>query len=1120
MITFDTIRETANTEELAAGMRLFRDGQIQKYHCETEVYHDENGEAYRIEAAVGLIEENSGFFQSGVEVDREMDYIAGWSCDCGNFGNVEGLCRHCVAVLLEYLNGEKVDSSQTGVGAPDAEDYETENGIGNTAGNLPENTTQNGTGGTGGFWPEKNGSTQGLRQLLNQYGLRSNGAWLLGENLRGKVELIPKLKKSYSSLFLEFRIGTEKQSYVLKNISEFVSAVLGVRKVSYGKKLEFYHHREAFTEKSRKLIDFLTELRRGQKREAMEKYGYVSGIGQPERRLELDGFGTDLFFEAMEGERISVVLDYQEEQEYLIRREQPRLSLCIEAADGQVRMSLENAAVIYGLKREYYCRDGCIYMAEAEERREIVDFTEYMEKQLSRSCVIGREDLPAFCRDLLPALRQHFQVCTRNFDEKDYLPEKPVFKIYLDMPQEGAVSCGLFAEYGEESFNVFQGARLSERRDVQAELAANYAVRPYFNAYDGKDGLLMLMNDEDLLYRLLDEGMGKMYEIGEVYLSAAMRSLRVRRTPKFSVGISLDSGLLNLEIHSPDMSMEELAEVLSRYDRRKNYVRMKNGDFINVREEGLETLAMLREQLSLKQEEVEKGQITLPRYRALFVEKELRENGEVTVETDRDFRMLIRNMKTVEESDFEIPEGLQNILREYQKTGYRWLRTLKTNGFGGILADDMGLGKTLQVISFLAAEPGTSLIVSPASLVYNWKREFQRFAPELSVETVTGNAGERQTVLERFEKGVGKRVLITSYDLLRRDVEQYQNLEFDHEILDEAQFIKNHQTQAARAARQVGASFRLALTGTPVENRLSELWSIFDFLMPGFLFSYRRFRERFEIPITVNQNEEAMERLRKMVRPFILRRVKKDVLKDLPDKLERSLFADMEEEQRRLYDAHVQRLRMLLAGQSKEEFDSSRIRILAELTKLRQICCDPALAFEGYRGKASKTRMCLDLIENAIGSGHKILLFSQFTSMLERLEEELAEAGIACYMLTGAVSKEKRMEMVESFQKDDVPVFCISLKAGGTGLNLTAADIVIHFDPWWNAAVQNQATDRAHRIGQKQVVTVYRLVARDTIEEKILRLQEKKKELAEHIFSGEEMGAGTITREELLELLQ
>ena len=347
----------------------------------------------------------------------------------------------------------------------------------------------------------------------------------------------------------------------------------------------------------------------------------------------------------------------------------------------------------------------------------------------------------------------------------------------------------------------------------------------------------------------------------------------------------------------------------------------------------------------------------------------------------------------------------------------------------------------------------------------------------------------------------------------------YEKHIFAIEVIDEAQYIKNPVTQAANSVKEIHASFKLALTGTPIENRLSELWSIFDYLMPGFLYSYNRFRNDMEIPIVSAGDENKMQRLRRMIRPFVLRRLKTDVLKDLPEKIEENVFSRLEGEQSALYHAHVQKMKIMLEKQDDADFAKGKIEILAELTRLRQICCDPALVFEGYGGESAKMETCMELVAGAVASGHKILLFSQFTSMLDHIREQFEKSGISYYMLTGSVSKEKRMRMVEDFNKDDTQVFCISLKAGGTGLNLTAADIVIHYDPWWNVAVQNQATDRAYRIGQKNVVTVYKLVTEGTIEEKIIEMQEKKKQLADNVLGGAGMESGSFSREELLELL-
>jgi SNF2 family DNA or RNA helicase len=351
-------------------------------------------------------------------------------------------------------------------------------------------------------------------------------------------------------------------------------------------------------------------------------------------------------------------------------------------------------------------------------------------------------------------------------------------------------------------------------------------------------------------------------------------------------------------------------------------------------------------------------------------------------------------------------------------------------------------------------------------------------------------------------------------------VTQYQDLAFRYQIIDEAQYIKNHHTQAARSVRQIHSVTRFALTGTPIENRLSELWSIFEYLMPGFLYPYQYFKNEIEQPIVEIKDEIAVNRLHQMIKPFIMRRLKQDVLQELPEKQENAVYAQMTNEQQHLYDASVLRLQKGLEDQSEAAFHTNKIQILAELTKLRQLCCDPSLIFDHYKGGSAKLDTCIQLIQNAIASGHKVLLFSQFTSMLDIIESRLRQENILYYRLDGSTKSEQRAQLVKDFNRNSIPVFMISLKAGGTGLNLTGADIVIHYDPWWNVAAQNQATDRAHRIGQTRTVTVYKIIARHTIEEKIMKLQEAKQELAEQIISGEGSIAANLTRDDLLRILQ
>jgi SNF2 family DNA or RNA helicase len=411
-----------------------------------------------------------------------------------------------------------------------------------------------------------------------------------------------------------------------------------------------------------------------------------------------------------------------------------------------------------------------------------------------------------------------------------------------------------------------------------------------------------------------------------------------------------------------------------------------------------------------------------------------------------------------------------------------------------------------------------SLVVCPASLVYNWEEEIHRFAPSLKAQVAAGTLGKRKEALS------GKPdVFITSYDLLKRDLKLYENRQFHVCVIDEAQYIKNGSAAQTKAVKVIQADHRFALTGTPIENRLSELWSIFDFLMPGLLYSNKEFVKQFEGPIVKEKDQNAAEKLRGLTGPFILRRRKEEVLKDLPEKLEEVRYARMEGVQQKVYDAEAAHMKRMLetdlTAEDSAEKGRDKIRILAELTKIRQLCCDPSLALEDYTGESAKRDACLNLIRTAMEEGHRMLVFSQFTSMLALLEADLQKEGISYYKIIGETPKEKRMELVKAFNNNDVPVFLISLRAGGTGLNLTGADVVIHYDPWWNVAAQNQATDRVHRIGQTRKVMVFRLIMKDTIEEKILNLQSVKQDLANAIIEGDHTSLTRMSAEELLALL-
>lgn len=1041
------------------------------------------------------------YYNVTFSLNKEDETMEDSFCECRAYAKYSGFCEHCVAVLLEY--NDYLDRKNT------IEAYAQKQ----TASLQKLGEIQKGM---------RMETTPVLRELLQKQAV-ARSLPLIQESVCGKVRLEPHLVCGAAGAKLDFRIGINKL-YVLKNIFNFESALDNHENYKYGKNLQFIHTMEAFDEESVPLVKYIRKWAQ-QNRDAYRAnsyYGYYYGAMENIRYMELSGRELEEFLLLMGDRVIQADVETMPEKEWHVTRERlPRRLKIVGSIQG---IELETQYFFScGKADEYYIylHNGKIYMEKSEDIEQIEDFVRCMNKIPGGKAFIEKADIPAFCKELLPALEARYDCEMIKFNPADYGLTEPEFKIYLDAPQENMITCKPVVRYGKKEYSIYTTEEIAQR-DMVKEAVIRKLLHEYGNAYDTMTKSVVIMDDDELVYDLLVNGIPQMQAVAEVYISNELKKLEVKKAPKVSVGVSINGNLLELTMTAGDMKKEELIDILSRYNRKKKFYRLKDGGFVDAQDSGLDTVAELRNGLQLTDKQLKQDKIEVQKYRALYLDTQLKENPAVSAIKDRAFRSLVRNMKTVEDNDFEIPESLEKVLREYQKNGFLWIKTLKNNGFGGILADDMGLGKTLQVICFLLSEyqeskkKSRALIVAPASLVYNWHSEIERFAPELVSRMVVGTAAERKKILE--EAGEGE-ILLTSYDLLKRDIDLYKNHKFDCEVIDEAQYIKNQNTQVAKAVKLVDADFRLALTGTPVENRLSELWSIFDYLMPGFLYSYKKFRSEMEIPIIQDENEDAMKRLQKMIRPFVLRRLKKDVLSDLPDKLEENMYAKLEGEQQKLYDAHVKRMKLLLDGQTEEEFKTSKIMILAELTKLRQLCCDPAMVFEDYKGESAKADMCMSLIQNAVESGHKILLFSQFTTMLDSLSQRLEEEKISYYMLTGSTDKETRAKLVEAFNKDETSVFCISLKAGGTGLNLTAADIVIHFDPWWNLAVQNQATDRAHRIGQKNVVNVYKLIVKGTIEENIVKLQEKKRELADQILSGESLSTGSMTKEELLELL-
>ena len=713
---------------------------------------------------------------------------------------------------------------------------------------------------------------------------------------------------------------------------------------------------------------------------------------------------------------------------------------------------------------------------------------------------IPNHELPRFSKYIIDSILPYVEFTGDDIDE--YLPMEVSLLIYVDLNNNNELSVTL--DYRDDQGNTI----LENPKDLVLPLKLDNVIQTLdkYLEYDEITQMYYLYNEEDI-YDFITRVLPSLNNDCEIYISEEIKQMNKPKNMKLNIGVRLQNDLLQIDIDSINVDKEEIKDILYAYQHKKNYHRLKNGEFINLDDENIKDLDLLFNDLNLQYKDIEDGQVEIDKYHSLYLENFMSQSS-LQFNRDQHFQNLISHIEEKNHEDIQVPEHYKNILRDYQVQGFQWLKTMSDYGFGGILADDMGLGKTLQVMTLIEdsiSKDRVSLVVAPATLIYNWQDEIKKFSNQLKTVCITGNIAQRKKLIENLQD---YDVVITSYDYIRRDFELYKDYQFYYFILDEAQYIKNQSTKNAQAVKLINGKYRFALTGTPIENSLAELWSIFDFLMPQYLYNYHHFKETYEIPIIKNEDQEKQAKLKRFVEPFILRRTKKDVLTELPDKIENNVLIPFTPDEEKVYLANLSTINTEL--QSAIQVNHiDKIQILAMMTRLRQLCCDQRILYNNVQEPSSKLKACMDIIETAKENEQKILLFSSFTKSLDLIEAELRKKDISYYVLTGATTKIKRHQLVNAFQNDKTTVFLISLKAGGTGLNLTSASTVIHFDPWWNMSAQNQATDRAYRIGQTNNVQVYKLIMKNSIEEKIQKLQEQKQDLSNMFI---ENNHGSITQ--------
>jgi SNF2 family DNA or RNA helicase len=758
--------------------------------------------------------------------------------------------------------------------------------------------------------------------------------------------------------------------------------------------------------------------------------------------------------------------------------------------------------------------EGKLYRLAAKPCKQLSELKAIVAESDMNRISMQRGQMESLIEKAVPGLKKLGSVIIAPAIAEHITHAKLQAKLYLDRVKDRLLAAVEF-QYDEVLINPLedipkqQGAHRIILRDLEREQRILDLIEqcPFMKTESG-----YVMSEEEAEFDFLYQVVPQLEKLLKVYATSAVK-LRLHKgdtLPKISVQVTGAERLnwLEFRLNMGWIPETEIRNLVKSIEEKRRYYRLPNGSFMPLESDEFKEFAEFLKETGLIHTDFMGSKIKVPLARGIqSIDHSF--NG---LKLDKPIRLLLDHLRNPDTLDFPVPAKLTDVLRDYQKFGYQWLKTLAHYGFGGILADDMGLGKTLQSIAFIASnlleirqQRVPALVVCPGSLVYNWRNELQKFAPDIRILIPDGSRFERAEKMRVLESAD---VVITSYPLLLRDLEHFSKLSFHTLLLDEAQVFKNYATQTAQAVKSIRADYRFALTGTPIENRLEDLWSIFDVVFPALFQDLKAFSNLTHSEVS------------KRVRPFMLRRWKSEVLQDLPDKTESIRPIELLPEQKKLYAAYLAKLQQeTLKHLSVDGYRKSRIKILAGLTRLRQICCHPALFVQGYEGRSAKLEQLKELVEECLANRKRILIFSQFTGMLRLIGRELSAQGLPFFYLDGTTPTPERVELCSRFNDGEMDIFLISLKAGGTGLNLTGADTVVLYDLWWNPAVEQQAADRAHRIGQKNVVQIIRLITQGTMEEKMYELQHRKKHLISNVLDPHEEAPSTLTEQEIREIL-
>ena len=894
---------------------------------------------------------------------------------------------------------------------------------------------------------------------------------------------------------LSLRVG-QRRMYVVQDLSSFVKSYAAGEEIPFGKGLTVEAQWQCFGPAQERLLAYLREIVAAREltlgRPVLRERQLPLTNEQLRRALQL--LAQSVFQLTVRGETSTIrgIQAANVPAAFTLRAVGKELELESRLPPDCVKLTREGQFVLM---------EGRVLGLSAAQQHALIPF---LCKEGVTRCRFSLPEGEQLVSEVLPLLREVASVTVDETVSSRIVTEKLTTTVTLDAVSGSIVAQVAFI-YGKTRIDPFSPPQERQEnvlllRDAQAERVVLDLLGRHGFKVRLKEAYL---SGNDAIYNFLQDGVPLLQSCAEVYCSEALLRMRPRRSrPRGKLRMSPGGDLLQFELLLDGVDPSEYDGVLQALREKKKFVRLTDGSFISLLpDDGWSELAGYLDEVG----EVKGGVVEMMRCRAVYL-SQLMAASNLDIEQDKSVTDLARAVQHPDKGKAPI-KGL----RPYQQRGFAWLKTLARLGMGGVLADDMGLGKTIQVLALIQWGYETmgcmpSLVVAPTSLVYNWQAEIQKFTPHMRTVVLSGGKDDRRRQAEDVEH---VDVLIASYAQVRRDIDWLENVNFRFCILDEAQQIKNAASVGAGAVKRIKAQSRFALTGTPMENHPGELWSIFDFVLPGYLMDQAEFMQR-------HGDGSDSDLLAKKIRPFLMRRLKKEVLSELPEKIEHRIVAELTPEQRQVYLATLAQVKRELDETVKNEgWDKAHFRMLAAITRLRQICCHPALFLEGYEGGSGKLELLMELVGEQVESGHRILIFSQFTAMLGIIREQLTAAGIRSLYLDGNTPPQDRLKPTEEFNQGDVPVFLISLRAGGYGLNLTAADTVIHYDPWWNPAVEDQATDRAHRIGQTRAVHVIRLIAHDTIEEKVSELQLRKKALIDLVVTPGEVLPSALTPKDI-----